>query len=241
MTEKWSVGCLHKRGSLWFTQLLQHVPSCNSVETETFCSSKHLLGRFPGHMILSHSYLHLFWLVDREIGISSATLTRTCRFNPNWFWWLHFDSFFFQGYYDPTKSKIVHFSMNPLAKAKQQRAEELEKLRKENESLRRRLQLLEEGGCSPEDASLLSKLRPEAGPSVVKQVEGQSPLTFFEKKKKKSNSPPPGRHLWSKVSNSPPSYRQRLVAHLKYLQISLPWGHHVRSKSPPWRQTSCAR
>ena len=92
--------------------------------------------------------------------------------------------------------------MNPLAKAKQQRAEELEKLRKENESLRRRLQLLEEGGCSPEDASLLSKLSPEAGPSVVKQVEGQSPLimhlsvmfspkgvghrvgtlTFFEKK-----------------------------------------------------------
>ena len=85
---------------------------------------------------------------------------------------------FFQGYYDPTKSKIVHFSMNPLAKAKQQRAEELEKLRKENESLRRRLQLLEEGGCSPEDASVLSKLSPEPGPSVVKQVEGQSPLVM---------------------------------------------------------------
>jgi len=61
--------------------------------------------------------------------------------------------------------------MNPSSIAKQQRGEELEKLRKENDSLRRRLQLLEEGGCSPEDVSVLSKLSPEAGPSVVKQVE----------------------------------------------------------------------
>ena len=78
-----------------------------------------------------------------------------------------------QGYYDPTNTKIVHLSMNPSSIAKQQRGEELEKLRKENDSLRRRLQLLEEGGCSPEDVSVLSKLSPEAGPSVVKQVEGQ--------------------------------------------------------------------
>ncbi|XP_020616973.1 mitotic spindle assembly checkpoint protein MAD1-like [Orbicella faveolata] len=76
-----------------------------------------------------------------------------------------------RGYYDPTKTKIIHLSMNPSSIAKQQRGEELEKLRKENDSLRRRLQLLEEGGCSPEDVSVLSKLSPEAGPSVVKQVE----------------------------------------------------------------------
>lgn len=80
----------------------------------------------------------------------------------------------YQGYYDPTKTKIVHLSMNPSSIAKQQRGEELEKLRKENDSLRRRLQLLEAGGCSPEDVSVLSKVSPEAGPSVVKQVEGQS-------------------------------------------------------------------
>ena len=80
----------------------------------------------------------------------------------------------YQGYYDPTKTKIVHLSMNPSSIAKQQRGEELEKLRKENDSLRRRLQLLEEGGCSLEDVSVLSKLSPEVGPSVVKQVEGQS-------------------------------------------------------------------
>lgn len=80
----------------------------------------------------------------------------------------------YQGYYDPTKTKIVHLSMNPSSIAKQQRGEELEKLRKENDSLRRRLQLLEAGGCSPEDVSVLSKVSPEVGPSVVKQVEGQS-------------------------------------------------------------------
>ena len=81
---------------------------------------------------------------------------------------------YFQGYYDPTKTKIVHLSMNPSSLAKQQRGEELEKLRKENESLRRRLKVLEEGGGSPEDTSLLSKLSPETAPSVVKQVEGWS-------------------------------------------------------------------
>ena len=67
--------------------------------------------------------------------------------------------------------------MNPSSVAKQQRGEELEKLRRENESLRRKLQILEvtkEGGCGPEDVSLgLSQIIPEGAPSVAKQVEGQ--------------------------------------------------------------------
>lgn len=68
--------------------------------------------------------------------------------------------------------------MNPSSMAKQQRAEELEKLRKENETLRRRLQILEEGGGgSQEEVSPgLNKLTPEGAPSVMKQVEGQSVL-----------------------------------------------------------------
>ena len=81
-------------------------------------------------------------------------------------------AFFFQGYYDPTKTKIVHLSMNPSSVARQQRGEELEKLKKENECLRRKLKLLEEGGSSSNDTSLLSKLSPETAPSVVRQVEG---------------------------------------------------------------------
>ena len=68
--------------------------------------------------------------------------------------------------------------MNPSSMAKQQRAEELEKLRKENETLRRRLQILEEGGGgSQEEVSPgLNKLTPEGAPSVMKQVEGRSVL-----------------------------------------------------------------
>jgi len=77
-----------------------------------------------------------------------------------------------QGYYDPIKTKIVHLAMNPSSVAKQQRGEELEKLRRENESLRRKLQILEEGGCGPEDVSLgLSQIIPEGASSVAKQVE----------------------------------------------------------------------
>lgn len=81
-------------------------------------------------------------------------------------------SLYLQGYYDPTKTKIVHLSMNPSSVAKQQRGEELENLRKENEYLKRRLTVVEEGGGSPNDTSLLGKLVPETAPSVFKQVEG---------------------------------------------------------------------
>lgn len=88
---------------------------------------------------------------------------------------------YFQGYYDPTKSRIVHLAMNPLSLAKQQRGEELEKLKKENETLRRRLQILEEGGCNSDDLSPgFSKFSPENAPSVVKQVEGQCLIFIVE-------------------------------------------------------------
>lgn len=64
--------------------------------------------------------------------------------------------------------------MNPSSIAIQHRGEELDRLRKENETLRKRLQILEEGGCSPEDLSPgINKLTPDNAPSVVKQVEGQ--------------------------------------------------------------------
>lgn len=81
------------------------------------------------------------------------------------------DQMHMRGYYDPTKTKIVHLSMNPSSVAKQQRGEELENLRKENEYLKRRLTVVEEGGGSPNDTSLLGKLGPETAPSVFKQVE----------------------------------------------------------------------
>lgn len=66
-------------------------------------------------------------------------------------------------------------SMNPSSVARQQRGEELERLRKENELLRKRLQLLEEaGGSAVQELNPgVSDFSPENAPSVVKQVEGK--------------------------------------------------------------------
>ncbi|XP_070540190.1 mitotic spindle assembly checkpoint protein MAD1-like [Ptychodera flava] len=53
-----------------------------------------------------------------------------------------------QGDFDPTKTKVVHFGMNPSAMARQKRAEELNQLREECEILRNRVRELEESGAS---------------------------------------------------------------------------------------------
>ena len=62
--------------------------------------------------------------------------------------------------------------MNPHAAALQQRSEELVKLQKENDTLREKVKLLEEGRLTKE-GGLPSKLSPEAGPSVESQVKGR--------------------------------------------------------------------
>ncbi|EDO29862.1 predicted protein, partial [Nematostella vectensis] len=77
-----------------------------------------------------------------------------------------------QGYFDPLKTKVVHFSMNPSNLARQQRAEEIKRLQDENEALRQRVWLLEEGKASPGDQAAWKNLSPDAGdPSVMKQVQ----------------------------------------------------------------------
>ncbi|EDO40015.1 predicted protein [Nematostella vectensis] len=77
-----------------------------------------------------------------------------------------------QGYFDPLKTKVVHFSMNPSNLARQQRAEEIKRLQDENEALRQRVRLLEEGKASPGDQAAWKNLSPDAGdPSVMKQVQ----------------------------------------------------------------------
>ncbi|KAK6166145.1 hypothetical protein SNE40_022908 [Patella caerulea] len=76
-----------------------------------------------------------------------------------------------QGNYDPTKTKIVHFTMNPAAKAQQQREQDLEALRSENEKLRGRINILEntKGECV-EDLTLRVEEKLQ-NPSPNKQVE----------------------------------------------------------------------
>uniref|UniRef100_A0AAR2JIN3 Mitotic spindle assembly checkpoint protein MAD1 n=1 Tax=Pygocentrus nattereri TaxID=42514 RepID=A0AAR2JIN3_PYGNA len=60
-----------------------------------------------------------------------------------------------QGDYDPVKTKVVHFRLNPTQVAKQQRAEELEQLRAECERLRDRLRKMEAGGAITTDDTTL--------------------------------------------------------------------------------------
>lgn len=57
--------------------------------------------------------------------------------------------FFFsatQGDYDPSRTKVLHFSMNPMSLAKQQRKEEQQQLQEECERLRELVRVLEGGG-----------------------------------------------------------------------------------------------
>lgn len=56
-----------------------------------------------------------------------------------------------QGFHDPSRSKVLHFSLNPASLAKQQRLEEQAQLRQECERLREMVRVLEGGGPLPED------------------------------------------------------------------------------------------
>ncbi|NXD92640.1 MD1L1 protein, partial [Chaetorhynchus papuensis] len=51
-----------------------------------------------------------------------------------------------QGDYDPSRTKVLHFSMNPMSLAKQQRKEEQQQLQDECERLRELVRVLEGGG-----------------------------------------------------------------------------------------------
>ncbi|KAJ7403628.1 hypothetical protein WISP_150137 [Willisornis vidua] len=51
-----------------------------------------------------------------------------------------------QGDYDPSRTKVLHFSMNPTTLAKQQRKEEQQQLQEECERLRELVRVLEGGG-----------------------------------------------------------------------------------------------
>ncbi|XP_064009750.1 mitotic spindle assembly checkpoint protein MAD1 isoform X6 [Pogoniulus pusillus] len=54
-----------------------------------------------------------------------------------------------QGDYDPSRTKVLHFSMNPASLAKQQRKEEQQHLQEECERLREMLRAVEGGGSIP--------------------------------------------------------------------------------------------
>ena len=77
----------------------------------------------------------------------------------------------FQGDYDPTKTKVLHFAMNPTALAQKRRGEELGRLQEENAKLKKRLEVLEESGAQAVDVTMQvqSKLQE---PSTSKELVG---------------------------------------------------------------------
>lgn len=83
-----------------------------------------------------------------------------------------------QGDYDPTKTKVIHFEMNPVAMAAKQRAAEIQMLREENEALKQRLKILEESGGQAEDVTEQVQKRLQE-PSSSKEVDGKKLVIFF--------------------------------------------------------------
>eukprot|EP00057_Strongylocentrotus_purpuratus_P018628 XP_011673102.1 PREDICTED: mitotic spindle assembly checkpoint protein MAD1 isoform X2 [Strongylocentrotus purpuratus] len=87
---------------------------------------------------------------------------------------LHLERSALKGDYDPTKTKIITFSMNPAAMAKKQRGEELERLRTECETLRQRVRVLEEssgdGASSETVANRIGEEQTRAVQDVRKEL-----------------------------------------------------------------------
>ncbi|XP_061848511.1 mitotic spindle assembly checkpoint protein MAD1 [Colius striatus] len=77
-----------------------------------------------------------------------------------------------QGDYDPSRTKVLHFSMNPASLAKQQRKEEQQQLQEECERLRELVRVLEGGGSIPANLEGLGSFQsPQEIAELKRQVE----------------------------------------------------------------------
>lgn len=90
-----------------------------------------------------------------------------------------------QGDYDPTKLKVLHFKMNPIDMAVEQRREEVTKLKEENERLKQRIKLLEENEGRIEDLTVAveQKLKEPGSSKDIEEIRSQ--LTTAELKNKR--------------------------------------------------------
>lgn len=76
-----------------------------------------------------------------------------------------------QGDYDPSRTKVLHFSMNPVSLAKQQRKEEQQQLQEECERLRELVRVLEGGGSLPGNLEGVGSFQSQEIAELKKQVE----------------------------------------------------------------------
>ncbi|OWK61911.1 mitotic spindle assembly checkpoint protein MAD1 isoform X1 [Lonchura striata] len=77
-----------------------------------------------------------------------------------------------QGDYDPSRTKVLHFSMNPLSLAKQQRKEEQQQLQEECERLRELVRVLKGGGSVSGNLEGVGAFQsPQEVAELKKQVE----------------------------------------------------------------------
>ncbi|KAM3662126.1 mitotic spindle assembly checkpoint protein MAD1 isoform 1-T2 [Ammospiza maritima maritima] len=77
-----------------------------------------------------------------------------------------------QGDYDPSRTKVVHFSMNPMSLAKQQRKEEQQQLQEECERLRELVRVLKGGGSISRSLEGVGAFQsPQEVAELKKQVE----------------------------------------------------------------------
>ncbi|TRZ26729.1 hypothetical protein HGM15179_000340 [Zosterops borbonicus] len=82
------------------------------------------------------------------------------------------EKFTLQGDYDPSRTKVVHLSMNPMSLAKQQRKEEQQQLQEECERLRELVRVLKEGGSISGNLEGIGGFQsPQEVAELKKQVE----------------------------------------------------------------------
>ncbi|NWR45789.1 MD1L1 protein, partial [Regulus satrapa] len=82
------------------------------------------------------------------------------------------EKFTLQGDYDPSRTKVLHFSMNPMSLAKQQRREEQQQLQEECERLRELVRALQGGGSISGNLEGVGAFQsPQEVAELKKQVE----------------------------------------------------------------------
>lgn len=115
-----------------------------------------------------HKYVVLRWFKKQSFALNCSFI--------DW----HYSVF--QGDYDPVKTRVLHFRMNPSSVAKQQRQQEVETLREEVTTLRELVRSLQEGGgiLHAQDSSGIYTPNISLSLPPSKEVQGKMPQTWWQ-------------------------------------------------------------